>query len=155
MATFRDQLDRSWTLNITVIEVKKIKKEFELDFNEFASGDGRVIQRLATDTVLLVDVLSTLLEDQIKQRGLDERQFAQGMVGVGIEAATDALVEAVVNFSKPQAGRVIRAVYAKMQATTSLASARVMTRLEDLNVEELVNSQIDKALTLLPKKFGG
>lgn len=155
MASFKDRLDRSWMISLTTIELKKVKDEFKLNLAEWACEDSKLLSRLSSDPILLVDVLSCLLEDQIKQYGFNEKQFAEGIVGVGIENATQALVEALVNFSKPQQGRVIQAVWNKMTATEDLATERVLSRIGELDVQSLVDSQMEGALKKLPMKSGG
>jgi hypothetical protein len=155
MANFKDRLDRGWTLELTVLELKKLKSEFQLDLAEFASRENTVFERLASDPVLLVDVLSCLLEEQIRQVGLSEKQFAQGIAGVGIVNATNALIEAVVNFSRPQEGQIIQAMWAKFQATRELATERVLDRMETLDLERLVGQKLDPILASLPQKSGG
>jgi hypothetical protein len=155
MATFKDRLDRTWTIDLTVLEVKKVKNEFKLDLCEWSSRENKVFERLANDPVLLVDVLSCLLEDQIKHLGLTEKQFAQGMAGIGIVNATNALVEAIVNFSPPQEGQVMQAMWKKVQATKELAAVQVLERVENLDLDSLVKRKIDEALSPLPMKSGG
>jgi hypothetical protein len=155
MATFQDNLSRTWHIDITVIELKKLKDEFQLDLGECASRENKILAQLSTNTVLLVDVLSCLLEEQIKHLGLNERQFAQGIVGAGITKALDALVEAIINFSQPREGQVLRAMWNKLEATKELATERVLGRMEELDVDQLVTQQIDEALKTLPRKSGG
>jgi hypothetical protein len=155
MATFQDNLSRTWHIDITVIELKKLKDEFQLDLGECASRENKILAQLSTNTVLLVDVLSCLLEEQVKQLGLNERQFALGIVGAGITKALDALVEAIINFSQPREGQVLRAMWNKLEATKELATERVLGQMEDLDVDKLVTQQIEEALKTLPKKSGG
>jgi hypothetical protein len=155
MASFQDRLSRTWNIEITVFELKKVKDEFQLDLAECASADNRLFARLSTDTVLLVDVLSCLLEDQIKQLGLNDRQFAQGIVGVGITHAIEALVEAIVNFSQPREGQLMRAMWNKLESTKELATVRVLGQMDEIDVNKLVTEHIDEALKSLPRKSGG
>ena len=154
MATFTDELSREWKLALTVIELKKLKTEFQIDLAEFAGSGSTVFVRLASDPILLVDVLSCLLEEQIKKLGLDEKQFAAGIFGEGIERATSALVEAVINFSKPQEGRIIRAMWNKVQATRELATERVMDRMDALDLSKLVEDKLGEVLPTLPVMSG-
>jgi hypothetical protein len=154
MATFKDRLDRSWNIDITVFEMRKVKNEFNIDFGECASSENKVFGRLAKDPILLVDVLSCLLEDQIKQTGLNERQFAQGIVGIGIKNAADALVEAIVNFSKPLDGAVMKATWEKMTATEEIAAEEVLGVMQELDVKPLIRERINEALKPLLKKSG-
>lgn len=154
MATFNDRLDRQWTIEFTVLDLKKLKREFQIDLAEFVSRDNSLFERLATDPVLLLDVLSCLLEEQIAKRGLDERQFAQGFAGIGLVNATEAFIEAIANFSRPQEGQIIRAVWAKVQATRELATVRVLDRMQTLDLSKLVTEKIDMALAQLPQTSG-
>jgi hypothetical protein len=154
LATFTDQLGREWKLSLTVLDLKKLKTEFALDLAEFAAAQSPAFARLSSDPVLLVDVLSCLLQEQLTKLGLDERQFVAGFVGEGIERATEALIEAIANFSKPQEGRVIRAIWNKVQATRDLATQRVLDRMDSIDLPRLVETKLGGALEQLPLKSG-
>jgi hypothetical protein len=154
MASFKDRLDRTWLIRLTAVELKKVKDEFKLNLAEWACKDNTLLERISNDPILLVDLLSCLLEDQIKQYGFNEHQFAEGIVGVGIENAANALVEALVNFSPPQRGRVIRAVWNKMTATEDWVTEKSLGNLEALDVQALLEAEMAEARKKLPMKSG-
>ena len=85
---------------------------------------------------------------------MNERQFAQGIVGIGIKNAADALVEAIVNFSKPLDGAVMKATWEKMTATEEIAAEEVLGVMKELDVKPLIRERINEALKPLLKKSG-
>lgn len=155
MPSFKDGLNRCWNLEITVIELKRVKDRLGVDLGECAHGKNEVINRLAEDEVFLIDVLSLVLEDQYQKAGLTVEQFVTGFFGQGAHDATEALVEAIANFIRPQRGRVLRAIWRKMTATKELATERVLGEMEDLDIDQMVTARIHGLLSNLPKKSGG
>jgi hypothetical protein len=115
MPTFRDSLDRPWTIEITFLEVKKLRSELQLDVLAMFEQESNLFERLSRDTILLVDVVSVLLSDQIRAKEMDEREFARGLVGEGLQNAIDALVEALLSFSPPLKRGMLKEVWSQQQ----------------------------------------
>ncbi len=115
MPTFKDALDREWSIEITVGEIRRLRKELGINLTAVFDRDSNVLQALASDPVILVDTLCILLEDTIKKRGLDEQSFNAGLVGDGIERAVNCLVDAIVLFSPPHQREMLSAIWAEQR----------------------------------------
>jgi hypothetical protein len=126
MPTFRDSLDRPWTIEITFLEVKKLRAELQLDVLAMFEQDSNLFERLSRDTILLVDVVSVLLSDQIRAKEMDEREFAKGLLGDGLQNATNALVEALLAFSPPLKRGMLKAVWEQQQKLETAVASKVI-----------------------------
>ena len=143
MLSFDDAAGRTWSLAITINQVKKVRDKCDVDL----VGDelGETLQKLGADPVALCDVLYTICEDQIETAGLTPEQFGEGRAGDSIDAATDAFLDALVAFSPKKKRAILRGVLDKMHSAEDLALSRALEYLESDQFER----QIDDAL-----KFG-
>jgi len=155
MSTFKDALGREWSFSITVIEVKRLRELIQVDLLDFASEKAdQMFNRLATDPVLLVDLMSILLTDQIQQLGLDERGFALGLVGEGLDNAMGALIREVANFSGPHRGKLILAAWNQVTTGLKAATAIAEKRLAEMDVEAMATKRFDAAFAQAQERFG-
>lgn len=151
MPQFIDFLERKWILNVNYETVKRVRDELQINLLEVVDKidpkdktSETLLQRLASDEVLLVDVVSVILTPQINERGLTASQFAEGMMGQGLENATDALIEGIANFSRPQKGRMIRETWSKSKFYESSMTERGIQLLNSPRLSEAVNDQFDR-----------
>lgn len=98
MSTFKDEKDRVW-------KMPRLTNGIVLDI---ADDTGIHLANLAKDTVKFIElvfqpfeigaVLYSLLKEQIKTQGIDEREFLRGLSGESLESAGEALMNAVIDF---------------------------------------------------------
>ena len=62
METFTDSAGRAWTVTVTVSTIKQVRALTGVDLLKVV--EGTVIDQLASDAVLLVDVLYAVCKDQ-------------------------------------------------------------------------------------------
>jgi len=96
MKTFKDNAGRTWTIGINVAAIKRVKSL--LDVNLLDTAGGRLIDRLISDPVLLVDVLYALCKPEADRLGLTDEQFGEAMAGDAIDLATTAMLEELADF---------------------------------------------------------
>jgi hypothetical protein len=106
MHQFTDTKGREYAVEVDTYAVGAVRKARigldpdgggePVDLLQLVEPDG--ILRLVRDPVLLVDILAVVCEDQIKEHGIDAREFARSMRGDAIETATVALLRETVSF---------------------------------------------------------
>lgn len=146
MPQFVDSLNRPWTLAINYQSVKRVRAELGVDILAVVEKDSGLLAKLANDEVLLVDIISVILTDQINQKGLSAEQFAEGMLGDGLQGAVDALIEGIADFSRPQKGAVIRKTWQALSAAQTRASARICEVAASSEVQVKIDRIVDSAL---------
>lgn len=149
MSSFKDTTGRQWLVDITINEVRRVKSLAKLDLLDLENG--RSLQALANDPVLLVDVLYILCQDQAQREGLTDEQFGRIFRGDVIESATEALFEALVNFFPPQRQTLLRKVMEMAKAMGQKERQMVETYLES----PLIQQAFDKELEKLERKLKG
>lgn len=146
--SFVDSAGDRWTIEITVEHVQMLRRELGLDILAIVS-DTTILPRLATDDVLLVDTISLLLSDSIVRRNLDAAGFARRLLGDVMQAAADAMIEAVAVFSRPQKRGLIRESWAAIKN----AEARIV-QMAVCRIAEVVEQTVGDARRHLETSTG-
>ncbi len=131
MAKFKDKLDREWTLDVTMGSADQVERDLGIDLLKWiedasAGADNRTVFR----------IVGSLCADQIAAAGLDLRGFMDGFDGATLEAAGDALVTALIFFSRPQ--RVAKAALPKILALKETFEDRMIQAIEAQDFRSLV-----------------
>ena len=112
MKSFTDNKGRTWTLEVTVATIKRVRALCKVDLNSIVELDknnkpsAELLEQLSTDPVLLVDVLYAVCKPQADKLGITDEDFGEAMAGDAIEHATSALLEEVIDFF-PEAKRMV------------------------------------------------
>ena len=145
MASFTDNAGRSWTLRIDVSAIRRVRQA--LDGELLGLAGGPLLERLAGDPVLLVDILYVLARGQADERSVDSEAFGAAMVGDAIDAGTGALLEALADFFPSRKAALLRQVIDKGQTLAERLLARAEKRLAD--------GDLDAAMEEVAAESGG
>ena len=141
MHSFTDNAGRTWTVEITVADLKRLRAMLGIDIANLTEPDAppeeQLLARLATDPVLLVDVLYVLCLDQAEKAGVTDEQFGRAMAGDAIEEATEALLEAIVDFTpnpreRARLARVKKGLYETRAMLDDLYDERLEKRIAEV-----------------------
>jgi len=154
MASFRDSEKREWLVRLDAPTIIEVRQQCEIDL---AAVDGRPYEKMRDDPILLVDVLYVICREQIKQAGLTDIDFGRSLVGDAIDGATEAMGDAIADFSPRHRREVLRAMVAKAEQIQATASRQAVERLGDPKLtaeleqamEERLTQEMEKALTRL------
>jgi hypothetical protein len=133
MKTFNDNAGRTWTVAINVDAIKRVRSLLQVNLLE--AVEGKLIERLATDPVLLCDVLYVLCKPEADAKGVSDEDFGRAMAGDAIEAGTTALLEELVDFFPPAKRRVLAKALAKLKTLEAKAVQLADQRLDDPNLD--------------------
>lgn len=136
MHTFTDALDRSWSVEITVASLKRIRALAGVDLLEAAGGS--LLDRLVSDPVLLGDVLYAAVKPQADERKLSDEDFGRALAGDAIDRATTALLEEFVAFFPTPRRRILEKALAKLAGWRQQALVAAETRLDDPALDRAV-----------------
>ena len=104
MKTFTDNTGRTWTLSVTVGTIKRVRALCGVDLaNIITMESGKtpnvgLLERLAADPVLLVDVLFAVCKPEADAKGITDEEFGRAMAGDAIELAATALLDEIIDF---------------------------------------------------------
>ena len=147
MATsFKDTADRTWDLSLTVNDAKRVQAFTGLNLLRLAPED---ISDLSTDPIKLVDALFALVKPQADKLGVSDEDFGRSLAGDVIADATEAFLEAIVNFTPYPAKRETLRKALKLSKELQVKSlAKVNQLLDSGKPEKEIMDILDK---MMPK----
>jgi len=119
MRTFNDNAGRTWTVTVNVDAIKRVRSLLGVDL--LGILDGKLIENLAADPVLLCDVLYALVKPEADARGVPDEDFGRAMAGDAVDHATTALLEELVDFFPLAKRRLLRKALEKLRAWEAMA----------------------------------
>lgn len=141
MKTFTDEKKRVWEIAVNVQAIKRVRGLLSLDLLEVV--EGKLIERLIRDPVLLCDVVYAVCKPQADAAGVTDEEFGQAMAGDAIDHATTALLTELVDFSpsprdRANLGRVLTATGQAMEKARDLIEKRI----ESIDVGAIVEQAL-------------
>lgn len=149
MSSFDDSTGRSWTLRIDVSAIRRVREALDVDLLDLAGGP--LLERVAGDPVLLVDILYVLSRGQADQQNVDAEAFGAAMVGDAIDRATGAMLEALADFFPSRKAAILRTVTEKGQ----VLAERLLVRAEKQVADGALDAAMEKLMEKLAAESGG
>ncbi len=165
MAKFTDNNGDDWIVDVTVFHVERVKRDVAgvnlndamVGLGKNAAGDDQnLITKLDTDPSLLVSVLYSLCEDQVKGRSLSPEDFARRFAGDVLNSAFAALLEALLAFfRKPNQRAALQAQIRLMEQGQRQLLERWQTAEPEVNTlaANALNATIDRELENIRLRF--
>ncbi|MEZ6097171.1 MAG: hypothetical protein R3C03_23605 [Pirellulaceae bacterium] len=148
MKTFNDSSGNTWSIAVNVGTIKRLRSA--LDVNLLDAVEGKLIERLVSDPVLLCDVIFVLCQPEAMARGISDEEFGLAMAGDAIDSATTALLEELVAFFPSGKRQVLTKALAKLKAFEAKAIEVANKRLDDPKLDEQLSRVLDPSLELTP-----
>lgn len=150
MKSFTDNLGRAWTLVVNVAAIKRVRALCDVDLNAIVEIDKdnnpstKLLERLSSDPVLLVDVLYAVCKPDCDQKNVSDQDFGAAMAGDAIDHATAALLDEIVDFF-PEAKRLaFKKILSATRRFEEIAKKRLETMLQDGQFEEKLVSELER-----------
>jgi hypothetical protein len=147
MRSFIDNAGRTWTLQINVAAIKRVRGLVGVDLYKLIDDGMEPLAKLVADPVDFVDVLYCLVKTEAEAKQITDEQFGQSLAGDSINLAADAFVEELIDFF-PEA-RARAALRKTIQAGKQVKS-KVLDHMEGL----VQNLDVDAAASSLISSFG-
>ena len=145
MKTFDDNEGRTWDVEVNVAAIKRVRDLCNVDLYDAGDAEKSTLARLATDPILLVDVIWVLCQRQAEHRAVSDEEFGRAMAGDAIERATEALLEEIVNFTpNPKDRERMGKVVAKMKAYLDRTREFLGKKTDDPRLDRALESELRK-----------
>lgn len=151
MRTFNDNAGRTWTLAINVDAIRRVRAHLDVDLVQ--AVEGKLIEKLSSDPILLCDVVFVLCMPEADQRKVNDEDFGRAMAGDAIDGATVALLEELVDFFPQSRRALLTKALDKFRHLEQKAISLVDKRLDDPSLEKRVMDHLSKRLSE-PVTFG-
>ena len=142
MKTFKDNADRTWTVTVNVDAIKRVRSLLSIDLME--AVEGKLIERLIGDPVLLCDVIYCVCKEDADAKGITDEEFGRAMAGDAIELATTALLEELVDFFPQGKRQLLRKALAKLETLQETMLAVVSERLDSPELDAELLAELRK-----------
>ena len=138
MRVFSDKTGQQWEIALTVGSVRRVKGLISVDLLHIDQGDPPLMTRMATDIVLLCDILYALCKPQADIDNVSDEAFGELLDGDAILRANRSFYEEMVEFFQ-KAGRpdMARAM-SKQLRVIELGIQRVDREIDSLEPEKIV-----------------
>ena len=151
MHSFQDKNGRSWSLTVNVGTMKRVRSLcgidlfniIELDKNQNPKTD--VLEKLTTDPILLVDVIYAVCKEEADKIGISDEDFGRSMCGDTIEAATNALLDEIVDFFPAAKRQVYLKVLTASRRFKIAAEKQLAAILNDESLDKKLEMAMEKA----------
>jgi hypothetical protein len=154
MKTFVDTTGQSWTIQLTINSVKRVRELLDVNLLDLMGGDPPLLTRLGTDIVLLCDVIFALVRIQADDAKITDEQFGKALGGEAIQAASVAFYDELISFFLGVGRRdVVRAITAQRNLIEK-AVLRIEMDLGMIDLDKVIDETIGKLSTNLPGHAG-
>jgi hypothetical protein len=140
MKAFTDNTGRSWTVSLNIGTLKRVRSLCEVDL--MAAVEGKLIERLIADPVLLCDILYVVCKDEADKYNVTDEDFGRSLGGDAIDYATTALLEELVDFFPQRRREVLRKALHKLNQLQEKSAHAAMLFLESPELEMLMEQTL-------------
>lgn len=98
MRTFTDNAGRTWTVQVNVAAIKRVRGLLGVDLYRLVDDGFQALAKLVSDPVQLADVLYCLVKDEADAKQITDEEFGRGLAGDVITLAADSFVEELIDF---------------------------------------------------------
>lgn len=154
MHAFQDNKGRTWTFEIHVAAVKRVKALLGIDLFELIEDGFQEFGKLVANPVRLVDVVYVLCKEEADKIQVTDEDFGRSMAGDAIEAAANAFIEEYADFfPDPRVRAGIRRV---IQSSRKLSAAMLTLGEEmlDKSDKEIDELNLESVLAKLRSSSG-
>lgn len=141
MQSFTDTANRRWDLTLSIATVKRVRNLTGVDILAMLDRP-QLLSDLAADPVAFVDVLYVIVKPQADTAGVTDESFGESLDGTSIESATDAFLEALVDFFPGARRATLRRVLAKTMEHKARAEATLKTALDDGTIDRAIDESL-------------
>ena len=151
MKTFNDNAGRTWTIAINVDAIKRVRATLDIDLLQVV--EGKLLERLRDDPILLCDVIYVVCKPEADASGITDEQFGQAMAGDAIDHATTALLEDLVGFFRKGRRELLAKALTRLSEVETRAIDLACQRLDDPAIEQQILTAMQTE-PLLPTQSG-
>lgn len=150
MKSFIDNAGRAWIVNINVGTIKRVRALCDIDLaNIITMETGKapkvdLLEQLASDPVLLVDVLYAVCKDEADGKGISDADFGKAMAGDCLEQAIAALLDEIIDFFPAAKRQVLQKVLAASRRFETKTKMALEAVLSDPELDRKIDAELER-----------
>ena len=153
MKSFADKNKQVWDIELNIGAAIRLKSRLGIDIenvitlnNQAKPEDISVLEKISSDAIFLFNIIYVLCEKQCKERNLSEEDFAESFDAESIELATEALLDEIVNFSRPAKRKVLEQLRRISREFSAKAGQKLDEVLMDPEFQKTIELELEKAI---------
>ena len=143
---FKDAAGRIWSLKVNVGNYTTIRDDYGVDITNITEGKTSWMSTLADDMTTFVGILVELTNKERTSRELSLEEFIEGLEGDVLVEATDAVLQAAVNFLPAHHRLAFMKVLEKIRQGQKMMGEKVADEVDHLFQIEDLETQLDKVI---------
>lgn len=140
MKTFTDNAGRTWSVQVNVEAIKRVRDLCGVNLLDVL--EGKLLERLSGDPILLCDCVYAACKVQADERNVSDADFGRAMAGDAIDSAATALLEELVDFFPQARRKVLAKAMAKLNQFQQAAMAAVEARLDSPEIQNQLEGEL-------------
>lgn len=148
MQTFKDSEGREWKVEVSIGTAKRIRDLLKVDLLALDQGDPPLAHRLATDVILLCDILYVVVKPQAEALDVSDEVFGASLGGTAIQNAVNALYAELESFFQNLGRLDLRDIIKKQQEIMAIGVGKIQKKIEAIDVNVLMKD-LDKQMDLV------
>lgn len=156
MRIFTDTNKLDWTLDLTVGSIKRVQSLTGVNLLE--ARDGSILVDIADDPIKMADILYAIVQPQASARGVSDEAFGSSLDGDTLRVAIEAFIDELISFFlrfRPDVGRVLAALWAKVQKLSGEMETLAMKKLESPELDQATRRAIQTIEATIDAKIAG
>lgn len=153
--SFTDTEGRRWSFEVNVFTVQRVQRETGVNLLGVTDLAGDTIQKLAGDVVVLFDVITSLLQDQLRERDVSIEDFGRALDERAANEATKALVTAVLDFFQPEKAGTLKTAFEKVWTATERTTIEATNRMAEVVEGPAFDAAVEEAMQTMFVGPGG
>lgn len=150
MQSFKDKSGRTWSFDLNIASWQRVKSETGIDLADLTPVDGRTMLDRLADPVTLMEVLYVLCVPPQERHATSGEAFMSGMSMQSVEAAADALLEEIANFSLPATRALMTRLLSSSRRFAEKRNEQLRQALESQELESSLDSIWSEVYTSSP-----
>jgi len=142
--SFKDSLNRTWSVTVDVNTIKRVRTMLDVDLLTIQGGD--LAERLASDPILMVDVLYCICKPEADSLGVSDEDFGRGLVGDAIDDGYTSLMEGIIGFFRREQRTTLMMAWQKIQQLELTTNERIREQIQNGTIDAEVKKQLDELL---------
>lgn len=144
MKTFTDKNGKDWLITIDVEAVHQCREQLDVDVVGLVDDGMAGLGKLLVDPVTFTNVVYVICKEEAEKQNLDLRAFRKSLGGPSLLQASDAFVEALIDFfPDPRQRAGLTKVIEKARKLSSLAMEQADAKIDAVDVESEARKLID------------
>lgn len=142
--TFHDSKQREYLLTLHAGKSIEIERDHGVNLRKVL--DGKLIDQLDYDDSLFVALLYELAKESADAQKITPEDFARALNGDAMEAGRLAMLECLVDFSRPGERPALRTILEKTELVHALGAKKVQAEANSLT-PEMIQAEIDRRVS--------